>query len=77
MAIIYEENITIFGKENNKKSSEGKEKELLDRIREIISKDLLVKSRLKHYITRYREEKRPSISYFEALLRILDFNKVL
>ena len=66
----------MFGEENTKKTTNFEEEDLLNKIKEIIPREFLFKSRLKHYIRRYREDKRPSFSFFEAFLRIMDFNKV-
>lgn len=76
LAMIFQEKFTYFEKEIVKKTTEEQEKELLHRIKAIISKELLIKSRLKHYISRYKEDKRPGHSFIEAFLIILDFNKV-
>jgi hypothetical protein len=56
--------------------SEKEEEELFNRFRENIPNKLIVKSRLKHYIKRYREEKRPCLSFFETILKIFDSKEV-
>ncbi len=76
LTIIIEDNFPILKQENENKISDKEEEELLYRIKEKIPQKIILKSRLKHYLKRYREEKRPSFSLFKAYLRVLELIEV-
>jgi hypothetical protein len=71
-----EDNFPYVGADGDRKISEKEEEELVLRIRERIPKEIFCKSKLKHYILRYREGKRPSIAFFETLQKILVVKEV-
>lgn len=73
---ITKELFPIFKEENYKKISEKEEEELLSQIIEKMPKDLIIESRIKDYMRRFREQKRPSFSFFEAILKIKQANEV-
>lgn len=52
------------------------EEDLHNKIRELVPTELLHKSRLIHYISRYKDDKRPCFSFFEVLFRIMEVNEV-
>ena len=74
---IFEEGFNFFGSDSDKNISEKEEEEFLLRLREKIPKDVFCKSKLKHYIIRYRNGKRPNFFFFETLEKILTVNEVI
>ena len=78
LRFILEDNFPFIRADGDKtKISEKEEEELVLRIRERIPKEIFCKSKLKHYILRYREGKRPSIAFFDTLQKILVVKEVM
>ena len=64
--------LKLFRYNDEKRLSDGEEIELMMKIYERLPSNIFYETRLKHYILRYREAKRPSIHFFETLFETLE-----
>ena len=64
--------LELFRVNDERRLSDEEEIELMMKIYKRISSNIIHETRLKHYILRYREEKKPSIHFFDTLFKTLE-----